>query len=102
MSRPISVKKMERSCEEVSKILKSLAHPQRLLVLGHLANGTKTVTELVELCGVSQSQMSQFQIRLNYEGLVDCEKEGRFRRYGIADRRLQNLLAVIQSEFCGY
>ncbi|MCB9073169.1 MAG: helix-turn-helix transcriptional regulator [Bdellovibrionaceae bacterium] len=97
---PVSIKKMERSCEDVSQVLKSLAHPRRLLVLGHLSNGDKTVNELVDLCDVSQSQMSHFLMRLSYEGLVKCEKNGRYRVYSIADKRLKKLLETIQKEYC--
>ncbi len=97
----VSVEKLESSCENVSLILKSMAHPRRLMILGHLLQGEKTVSELVELCGVTQSQMSHFLMRMTFEGLVECEKEGRFRRYSIADKRLKKLLEVIQKEYCG-
>ncbi|KHD87173.1 MAG: hypothetical protein OM95_15880 [Bdellovibrio sp. ArHS] len=92
---------MEKSCEDVSNILKSMAHPQRLMVLGHLLAGEKTVSELVGLCEISQSQMSHFLTRLSLEGLVKCEKEGRYRVYSIADKRLKKLIEVIQKEYCG-
>jgi len=97
----VSVVKMEKSCEDVSDILKSMAHPRRLMILGHLLAGQKTVSELVDLCGISQSQMSHFLMRLSYEGLVQCEKEGRFRVYSIADQRLKKLIETIQKEYCG-
>lgn len=97
----ISITKMERSCEDVSAVLKSLSHPRRLLVLGHLVNGPKSVSELVELCGISQPQMSQFLVRLSFEGLVSVEREGKFRIYSIADKRLKNLLILLQKEYCG-
>ena len=101
MQVPVSVMKMEKSCEDVSMLLKSMAHPRRLMILGHLLNGKKTVSELVELCEISQSQMSHFLMRLSYEGLVQHEKEGRFRVYSIADKRLKKLMEVIQKEYCG-
>ena len=100
MQVPVSVIKMERSCEDVSKILKSLAHPGRLMILGHLSAGEKTVSQLIELCEISQSQMSHFLMRLSYEKLVKCEKDGKFRVYSIADKRLKKLLETIQKEYC--
>ena len=96
----ISVTKLESSCEDVSRILKSLAHPQRLMVMGHLCSGRKTVGELVQLCEISQSQMSQFLTRLSYEGLIECEPEGKFRYYTISDKRLQKVLEILQKEYC--
>lgn len=80
--------------------MKALSHPQRLMVMGHLLQGPKTVGELVELCEASQSQMSQFLIRMKYEGLIRSEKNGKFQVYSLADRRLIQLMKTIQSEYC--
>ncbi len=100
MQIPVSIMKMEKSCEDVSQLLKSLAHPTRLMILGHLTAGPKTVGKLTELCEVSQSQMSHFLMRLSYEHLVKAEKQGRYRVYSLADKRLKKLLEVIQKEYC--
>lgn len=91
---------MKRSCDEVSTLLKSLSHPDRLMILGYLLEGPKTVSELVSLCSTSQSLMSQFLRRMTMEGLVKVERKGKFRVYSVADRRLNRLLKVIQAEYC--
>ncbi len=96
----ISVEKIQKSCIEVSQILKALAHPQRLMLLGNLLEGPKTVGELVELCEASQSQISHFLMRMKLEGLVTAERDGRFVRYSVADKRLIRLMRVIQTEYC--
>lgn len=96
----ISIKKMEHYCEEVCLILKALSHPQRLLIMGHLVSGPKTVSELVEACEISQSQMSQFLTRMRIEGLVDAKKRGKYQYYSIKDKRLIHLLEVLQLEYC--
>jgi ArsR family transcriptional regulator len=100
MPHVVSMKKIEESCEEVCLILKSLSHPQRLLILGHLLGGSKTVGELVDLCDASQSQMSQFLIRMKFEGLVSSEKDGKYQVYSLADKRLIRLMKTIQAEYC--
>ena len=97
----ISMRSMEASCEDVSQVLKSLAHPRRLLILGHLTHGPLSVGDLTRLCEISQSQMSHFLTRLSFEGLVKSGKEGKYRIYSIKDERLRNLLEVIQREYCG-
>lgn len=100
MQHTISIQKITKSCEEVCLILKSLSHPQRLLILGHLLEGSKTVGELVDLCEASQSQMSQFLIRMKFEGLISSEKDGKYQVYSLADKRLIRLMKTIQSEYC--
>lgn len=100
MQTSVLVKKMENSCEDISQLLKSLAHPARLMILGHLLGGEKTVNELVDLCEISQSQMSHFLTRLSYEGLVSCKRQGKYRFYSVEDLRLKKLLSIIQREYC--
>ncbi len=100
MKNTISTNKLERKCEDVSRLLKSLAHPRRLLIMGHLVGGEKTVSELQELCGISQSQLSQFLARMRLEELVACERRGRFQYYAPADERIVELMRSIQKIYC--
>lgn len=100
MAVQISVKKIKKSCEEVCQILKAMSHPQRLLILSHLLNEERTVTDLVDLCEISQSQISQFLTRMKIEGLISCRRDGRFQYYSVADSRLVHLMKTIQVEYC--
>jgi DNA-binding transcriptional ArsR family regulator len=85
---------MKKRCTEVSLIMKALAHPQRLMLMCHLAEGEKNVSELLELCDISQSQLSQFLKRMERERLLKLRKEGNFVFYSISDK---NILKLIQS-----
>lgn len=96
----VSAQKIKKSCVEVSQMLKALAHPQRLMIMGNLLQGPKTVSDLVEMCEASQSQISHFLMRMKLEGLVKATREGRFVYYSVADNRLAKLMRVIQSEYC--
>ncbi|MBK9294220.1 MAG: helix-turn-helix transcriptional regulator [Oligoflexia bacterium] len=70
------------------------------MILGHLAKGEKTVTELQRLCKVSQSQLSQFLIRMKLQGLVTCSRKGRFQYYAAKDKKIIKLIEAIQAIFC--
>ena len=96
----IDITRMENSCEDVSRLLKSMAHPTRLMILGHLIAGAKTVGELTDLCDISQSQMSHFLMRMSAEGLVNSEKRGKFKYYSVVDERLVSLMKAIQNHYC--
>ena len=85
----------------VSGLLRALSHPQRLMILGHLTKGDKTVSELQELCSISQSQLSQFLARMRLEGLVSCERQGRYQYYSVANDQIVRLIQAINSIFCG-
>lgn len=92
--------KMLEKCEDVSTIMKSIAHPQRLMMLCHLADGEKNVSELLSLCDISQSQLSQFLTRMQREKLLAARREGNFTFYKIADKRLLKLIQSLQKIFC--
>jgi len=98
--RKISVSKIETNCQEVSDLLRALSHPQRLMILGHLTQGPQSVSDLQAACGISQSQLSQFLIRMKAEGLLQSERHGRYQYYSVADQRVVRLIAVLQSLFC--
>ena len=91
---------MENKCDTVSGLLRALSHPQRLMILGHLVNGEKTVTQLQDLCDISQSQLSQFLGRMKLEGLIGCRRGGRFQYYSVADQKIVKLIQAIHSIFC--
>ncbi len=92
--------RLTKSCESTAKILKALAHPHRLQILCYLASGEKSVGELEEMCGVSQSAVSQFLGRMKSEGLVTSNKEGQFVRYQISDHRILKTIQALQNIFC--
>jgi DNA-binding transcriptional ArsR family regulator len=91
---------MREQCSAVSGILKSLSHPSRLLILCFLCERSYPVGELVELCAVSQSAVSQFLARLKEEGIVDSDKVGQQVFYRIQDPKVQALISSMHSIFC--
>jgi len=58
MELNMKISEMEENAQEASKLLKSLANPNRLMVLCHLSKDEYTVSELEKLVGLSQSALS--------------------------------------------
>lgn len=96
----MKVELMRSQCEEVSAIMKAIAHPERLMLMCHLAEGEKNVSELFDLCEVSQSQLSQFLNRMQREKLLKVRKEGHYSYYSIADKNISKLIQSMQKIFC--
>lgn len=92
---------MAKNCDQVAEVLKALAHPQRLMILCYLSQGERTVSELEELCGASQSAVSQFLGRMKLEGLVTASKSGLNVFYSIKDKRVKQLIVALHKVFCG-
>jgi DNA-binding transcriptional ArsR family regulator len=59
-----------------AEISKTLANPIRLAILHSLRDGEKTVNDLAELIGVSQSNLSQHLALLRQRGIVKTRKQG--------------------------
>jgi DNA-binding transcriptional ArsR family regulator len=87
-------------CDEVSQVLKSLSHPTRLKVLCQVIDQERSVNELTEFCGISQSAMSQFLNRMKAEGIVSSRRDGNHVYYGISDPKLAKLLRAIKEIYC--
>lgn len=92
--------KMKMKCSEVTTVMKAIAHPQRLMIMCHLLEGEKNVGEILELCEISQSQLSQFLNRMQRDKLLKVRKEGQFSYYGIADKNLTKLIQSLQKIYC--
>jgi DNA-binding transcriptional ArsR family regulator len=67
-------------------VLKAMAHPVRLGVIEVLANGERTVTQLYETLGCSQSMMSQQLKILCQQKLVEIRKEGTQKYCSLCNR----------------
>jgi len=80
-------------------VLKLLANEQRLLILCRLTQGEFAVGEMVELCGQSQSSVSQHLGRLREGGLVKTRREGTTIYYSLADDGVRKLIDMLCDRF---
>lgn len=96
----ISIVGMKKQCNNVASILKAISHPQRLMLLCHLADGEKTVGELEELCGCSQSAISQFLKTMKHKKMLTSEKRGLFVYYRMHNPKVKKLVFSLSKIFC--
>lgn len=95
---PLAV--MSEKAEMVAEFLKGLASPHRLLVLCALAQGEKTVGELIAQTGIAPTSMSQHLAKLKAEGIVEARRAHRNLHYAIAHPAVLELMAVLYAHFC--
>lgn len=94
------LERMAASAWEAADFLKSISHEQRLLILCHLGQGERSVSELEELLGARQAAVSQQLARLRFEGLVTARRDGKAVRYSLADERARRLIELLYEMFC--
>jgi len=80
--------------------LKAISHEGRLMILCHLVNGEKSVTELETLLSARQAAVSQQLGRLRLEGLVRPRREGKTIYYRLTDDKSRKIMALIYELFC--
>jgi DNA-binding transcriptional ArsR family regulator len=86
--------------ENAAALMRSLSHPQRLLVLCALAGTEKSVSELRHLLGIEQVPMSQQLMRLRADGLVEARRDGTTVYYRIAKPEVVTIIEALHAAFC--
>lgn len=98
---PLDFASFEANATAVAAIMRSLAHPRRLMVLCTLVEqGEARVGELAARVGLSQSALSQHLALMREEGLVTFTRDAQVLRYRIADPRIETLLATLYQLYC--
>jgi len=69
----------------VAQRFKALGEPARLAILAALQQGERSVSELVEITGRGQPNVSQHLRELTHAGLIAPRREGTRIYYSIAD-----------------
>lgn len=85
---------------KASSLLKALGHEGRLMILCHLSNGEKTVSELQNLLAAPQALVSSQLARLRHEGMVSFRKEGQTNFYTLKDQKTRQVLDLVNTIFC--
>ncbi|MBI1180758.1 MAG: metalloregulator ArsR/SmtB family transcription factor [Alphaproteobacteria bacterium] len=92
---------MRQSADRATDFLRSIAHPQRLLLLCQLSQGEKPVGELADLLDLRQSTLSQHLARLKAEGLLAARRDGNMVFYTLARRDILPVIEALYGVFCG-
>lgn len=85
-----------KELEEISEILKALAHPVRLCIAkGILEKGQCNVSHMQSCLEMPQSTVSQHIQKLKSAGIIDGDRNGLEINYSIKDERIKRIIASI-------
>lgn len=90
---------LAKHAAHAASVLKLVANEQRLLILCRLTQGEFSVGQMVELCGQSQSSVSQHLGRLREGGLVKTRRDGTTIYYSLADDGVRKLIDMLCDRF---
>ncbi len=82
--------------EQAASMLKAIAHPMRIAILGYLEEGKKlTVTEIHELLNIEQSTTSHHLGILKDKGVLASKREGKNTYYFLKHPDLGNIVTCV-------
>ncbi|MBC2885645.1 winged helix-turn-helix transcriptional regulator [Ochrobactrum sp. CM-21-5] len=91
---------MEERSAEVATLLKTLAHPARLMLACALAEGEFSVKELEDKLGIYQPTLSQQLTVLRGAGIVETRRNGKQIFYRLTEARAAQLIDSLYHIFC--
>ncbi len=87
--------------EKAANMMKAIAHPMRLAILGHLSEGKElTVTEIHQLVNIEQSTASHHLGILKNKGVLISRREGKNTIYSRKTVNLNQLINCISNCAC--
>ena len=84
-TKDLSPKAMEKVFARVADYVSVLSEPSRLRIMYAVCSGEKSVSEVVELCGSSQANVSRHLSALHKAGILLRRKEGTTVFYFFSD-----------------
>ena len=90
----------ERNIGSAANLLKALSNEKRLKIVCTLYEGEKSVSELEQVVGLSQSALSQHLARLRRDGVVTTRRSAQTIYYSLQDHATHCVLACLHDIFC--
>lgn len=91
---------MEGRAGEVAGLLKTLAHPARLMLACTLVEGEYSVGDLENKLGISQPTLSQQLTVLRGARVVETRRAGKQIFYRLTEAKAARLIEALYSIFC--
>jgi ArsR family transcriptional regulator, virulence genes transcriptional regulator len=93
--------KKRAKIKQAEKLLKILAHKERLIILCQLNESELSVSQLLQNSSLSQSAMSQHLAKLRKLNIVRTRKEAQAVFYSLCDEKIVAVIAVLHQLYCG-
>lgn len=97
---PMSMGELQDNARRAAGLLKAMSNPSRLVILCQLAEGERSVGELEDEVGLSQSGISQHLAVLRREHVVATRRDKQTVFYSLASEDVAALMATLHDVFC--
>ena len=84
--------------ERVAETLKAVSHPARLRIVEILEHGERSVTEIQDFLGITQSLTSQHLSNMRVRGVLKSRKNGNMVYYSIDNDDVVKVIHCIRND----
>ena len=91
---------LEARAGEAARLLRALANERRLMILCQLSEGERSVGQLQDLVGLSQSALSQHLASLRQDQIVSTRRDGQTIWYRIESQPAREIVNTLYNSFC--
>ncbi len=95
-----NLRELVGKAQMAAEMLKGIAHEYRLLIVCAIGDGERSVQELVDMLGCSQSNVSQHLAKLRTLGILQTRKEANQVFYSVKEQGTLDLIHVLQAAYC--
>lgn len=96
----MNVNRIEHNVGYAAGLLKALSNEKRLLIVCALYKGEKSVGELEQIVGLSQSALSQHLARLRRDRLVQTRRNAQTIYYSLDNQATHDILKCLYEIYC--
>ena len=86
----------DEQLQRAAETLRVVSHPARLRIVEILVGGERSVTEIQDTLGITQSQTSQHLSNMRVRGVLKCRKDGNMVYYSIANPDVVKVIHCIR------
>ncbi|WP_337267487.1 ArsR/SmtB family transcription factor [Oryzifoliimicrobium ureilyticus] len=97
----LSLEAMQEKSAEAADFMRLFSTPSRLMLLCHIAQKERSVSEIQHDLDFKQPGLSQQLGELRQAGVVQTRRESRQVYYSIADDRVATVMTMLMHLFCG-
>ena len=81
--------------QEATRLMKALAHPERLMICCQLREGELSVGEIERMLRISQPRLSRELAKLRRDGILVTRREAKVVFYSLQDDRIRRLIDTL-------
>ncbi|MEK1887525.1 MAG: metalloregulator ArsR/SmtB family transcription factor [Phyllobacterium sp.] len=96
----VTLETLLEKAPEAAEFMRQFSNANRLMLLCHISEKERSVSDIQEGLGIKQPALSQQLAELRQSGLVKTRRESRTIYYSIADGRTKTVIDMLYEMFC--